>query len=98
MDVQNLSASNIADAVGVTERPVICSGFLVCKYMFFCASASLGCVLGGDSKKVATEKKGEWMKVFVLYGFSIWNQEACIVFLYSAYTCLNLEGKDAVSA
>lgn len=76
MGAQILSASNIADAVGVTICPVKCSGFLVCKYLFFCMSASLGCVLGGDSKKVATGKKGGFIKVFVLHGFSIWNQEA----------------------
>ncbi|GAB0198755.1 hypothetical protein GRJ2_002340900 [Grus japonensis] len=33
------------------------SGLLVYKYMFFCTSASLWCVLGGEGKKVATEKK-----------------------------------------
>jgi len=68
---QILSTFNTADAVGISVHLGMHSGFLVYKYMFFCTSAFLWCVLGGEGKKVATEKKGRWLKVYVLCGFSI---------------------------
>lgn len=67
-DAPILSASS---AVGISVCPVMHSGFWVYKYMFFCMSASLWCVLKGESKKVATEKKERWVKVCVLCGFVI---------------------------
>lgn len=55
--------------------------------MFFCTSTSFWCVLRGEGKKVAAEKKERWVKVCVDLAFEIRKLKAGELACKPAYKC-----------